>query len=1567
MAGAFESTAFESTAFEVDGGGTQSVTLGLIDQTAVTFSPTVVSNQEIVLGLIDQTASPFSPSVANSTGLVLGLIDQSASTFDPTISATASILLALIDQAAAPFAPTVALAAQDVLLALIDRTAATFTPTITTTTNVSLALISQAASPFAPEVIIEQFVTVGRINRTAAPHAPVLAYDQALTFGRIERASQAFAPYLFEAGDPESPTYVGLPLIEMIAGATGGLGGSDFWSKVIIADATFTSQVNGTPGTCHFRIRDDDNDVDLVIGDELTLVLNGENVWRGFITNVTRGFAFDAEDRSVPAPRILIVDGVDLNILFRKRVVFNQADPRRDGPLYSSDNTDDTVVLDDLFTEWLDLSSDDLNTTTLIENVGTVNTDHPTSPIKPSDVWADTMRRIDALTNAIFYIDPDRNVVHTDVDTPNAALGLSDQPGVGEVGYRDMEILHDGTQLINDALVWGTGIGSDQLVIARDEDATSIAAHGVWQYGELNSSFYKQSSVNQRAASLVDGSPQSKRGAKNDKISVSCTVYADGFRPAQKVDFTSNVFGFNDVIPIRRIDYSFVSPTQLRYRLYLSHEIDLPWSFFDNYLYDFGRPRFPTVPDIEIPVFNPPSIEGGCTDAICGITDTFTRSLTGGWGVSDAGYLWDNDGDGVSVDGGGRMLTGSGDDYQTAYLPYTDGVSFDIRFDLTIVTEPTDQSAYVGFYSNNCSFDIERWDDGPRLRLTVPGVGSTVVNPFSITEGVAYSVHWVGQAGVSQSLRLWPAADPEPAAWDISINAAGQTIAMSTGFSTDLYNGGTAEAFETTIDNLDIAATTSVIVSAGDTFVDEFTRTVSNDWGTSVDGPWVMFYDSGSQSVGVDGDEGYLTSVPVSQPAPSVGGRITPSFIGDDVWEVDVKFRFDDGSAPSDTQMAISIGVDNGTVSGPELACSWATNSTGTEFGLGGYYASSDPDPLTTASITSNTLYRIKLRVDNGNLQAFAKLWLDGGAEPGWLMTADLDSIPTGNFQVAMQLWTPSGSGTGSRTLYIAEIKKTTFGGSYTGGTGVNRCLTTQFDDFNRSVTDGWGVASPSGVVWTATANASAFSVNGTMGRMTYATGTVPNITASGGPWGEDAWVMTYAFRTGSIGSVLHSVRHDFTGSDIDRSVWLHLATAANTGGLEMEAGVGGGFESINFAANTDYIWKMSWDRSTGDAGAKVWAASSPEPPDWQVTAVWGPGTDTFQTILIRAQFWNSASYTHSIDYIEFDYDGKPCYTGIVCAVEDWTTNQGTPLVMVDAPGSLGGSSATDWIVNVGSAANASLGGNLITQASLSPDTHTFTKRVNSSSGGLAQFQALEQIEEFNFYFSMTEPAAQQNSFVEVAFGVAWSGSPSGDITLTARCSYNSISGNYVSSLSMLSNGTTFSDSTTSNVLADGAVHVINLIVTPNFRQATLDSFTVLDTSESGTLLSATAYIELYVELDNKSGFNFGATPTFETLTAGLIEAPNSSFCIANGDPVPPDEESTGEPTGDYCEVVEPTGSTNYITRTSFQSGSAQVWMAGLRLRPGIDFTANGVEGLIETTFDPEGASLYICYYAVPV
>jgi hypothetical protein len=88
----------------------------------------------------------------------------------------------------------------------------------------------------------------------------------------------------------------------------------------------------------------------------------------------------------------------------------------------------------------------------------------------------------------------------------------------------------------------------------------------------------------------VDGSPLSKRGAKDDKVSVACTVFTNGFRVAQKVDFYSEAHAFNDVIPIRRMDITFVTKQDLRYRLYLSHDIDMPWNFFDNYYYNYDLP-----------------------------------------------------------------------------------------------------------------------------------------------------------------------------------------------------------------------------------------------------------------------------------------------------------------------------------------------------------------------------------------------------------------------------------------------------------------------------------------------------------------------------------------------------------------------------------------------------------------------------------------------------------------------------------------------------------------------------------------------------------------------------------------------------------------------------------------------------------------------------------------------------------------------------------------------------------------------------------------------------------------
>lgn len=521
----------------------------------------------------------------NVQDIAPGLIDRTAVAHDPTVSTTGN---------------------QFVTLGLLPQPGIAFTPSVGFPGEVELPLIDRTAQAAFITVASAQGVTLGLINRTAATFTPtvLLAELQVLSLGLLDQTAVAFEPAVLHTEVVNGHTTPIETIVELF------YDGVDFIDDVVYSDAAFITQANGIAGTCRVRVKDTPNTRSFTAGKELLLRVNGENVWRGYIATIRRTFAFDAEDRSTPKARFFILDGWDINILFTKRTVFQKSNPiNLVGRLYRTNNTPDTQVLQDLFEEFLDLSSDGLNTTKLVENVGVVNIDHPAAPIQPSENWANSMRGIASLTNSIWYIDPDKCVVHTDVDTPNAEWDLSTQPdGVTSIGFRDMELIGDGTGLINDALIWGLALGGSDIVFTREEDATSIAAHGRWQYGELNGSMYKQATVNRRAESIVDGSPLSKRGAKNDKVSVSCTVFNHGFRVAQKVDFTAETFGFNDVIPIRRMDITFATKTDVRYRLYLSHEIDTPWNYFDNYYYDFKFPGLPGFGGWLFPPILPPNI-----------------------------------------------------------------------------------------------------------------------------------------------------------------------------------------------------------------------------------------------------------------------------------------------------------------------------------------------------------------------------------------------------------------------------------------------------------------------------------------------------------------------------------------------------------------------------------------------------------------------------------------------------------------------------------------------------------------------------------------------------------------------------------------------------------------------------------------------------------------------------------------------------------------------------------------------------------------------------------------------
>lgn len=397
--------------------------------------------------------------------------------------------------------------------------------------------------------------------------------------------------------------------------------GVDITDDVIISSATFTSQANGQAGTAAFRIKDVPHAYTITNGKRLTLDIGGLRHWTGYVAQVQRVYAFEAASNKPYHARLFQIQAVDINILFTKRIVFKQSDPTViEGPQYPP-GTPDTVALAELMENWLDLSGDDLDTSTFIENVADINADQAARGWSGSYQWGQAMTSLASLPGAVWYIDPDRNVVWTDVDVPNAPHGLSDRPTGDEIGYREMELLKDGTRLVNDFLAVGFGYGSSEPVYSREISTASINKHGLWQASQLVFGVFRQPTIDRIAESVVFGSPSNHRGSKDDRISVQLTIFEPGFRVAMKAIFETEVFGFTDVIPIRQQTITFDGPEYPRFRMILSHEIDPPWGFIDT----IGLPGIPMPDDggTDVPIIKVPVIEH---------YDTPPDPPLGGWG-----------------------------------------------------------------------------------------------------------------------------------------------------------------------------------------------------------------------------------------------------------------------------------------------------------------------------------------------------------------------------------------------------------------------------------------------------------------------------------------------------------------------------------------------------------------------------------------------------------------------------------------------------------------------------------------------------------------------------------------------------------------------------------------------------------------------------------------------------------------------------------------------------------------------------------------------------------------------
>lgn len=363
--------------------------------------------------------------------------------------------------------------------------------------------------------------------------------------------------------------------------------GTNITPLCVIDETTFVSQAQGTPGTASIAIKDVTQSQLFTTGRTLELYIDGIRQWDGYVTAVRRNYWFDSHTANCKpcphvTPRKLVLEGADRNILFQSRVMVRKDDPTNIELLEWPANTPDQTALFASFDEFLeDLTEIDL--TSMVEHVGSPDPYETFS--LPGPIWAGEgkwyglMSETAQSVGAVFYIDPDRKLVYTDVDTPTAPYGISDQPSTGEIGCREMEINFDATAMINDAMVWGAGQGSTELAFSRVTDSTSVSLHGRWQNTNgYRANVWRQESVDRIANTIIYGSPTNKRGHKDDKVSVRCTIFQPGFRVADKVNVRSAVHDFLDVVPIRQMTITFHSPTQAQYDLVLSHEIDEPWT-----------------------------------------------------------------------------------------------------------------------------------------------------------------------------------------------------------------------------------------------------------------------------------------------------------------------------------------------------------------------------------------------------------------------------------------------------------------------------------------------------------------------------------------------------------------------------------------------------------------------------------------------------------------------------------------------------------------------------------------------------------------------------------------------------------------------------------------------------------------------------------------------------------------------------------------------------------------------------------------------------------------------------
>lgn len=383
--------------------------------------------------------------------------------------------------------------------------------------------------------------------------------------------------------------------------------GNDITDDVIIQNARFDYATDGNIGNAQVKVRDMRGGPYVPgyfkVGQEMTLDVGGKRVWGGYVMKVTRTYPFPATENEDPdtEERYWVLDGNDYNILLRRRKLYDKTDPIKQMKEYNQGDTDKQII-SDMCNLYLDLDGDGFqagtgddvinldNVIELGELYWVANCSEAWQAASPGMDWADGMRSVVDWSGGVFYIGPatpDQSFkgpvfYYHDVNSATGPYELNDRPASdpGSAGVRNFTYVEDATELATEALVWGAGQGSQDMVFWRETATSEQSTYGTWQWGDFHQSMYEEECVKHRAKTYIHGSRLSKRGHKTPKDSWDVTIFKPDFLVGDVVDVHSYVHNVTDTVPIRRYQVTFPTHEEAQFDLHLSHYYDTAFATY---------------------------------------------------------------------------------------------------------------------------------------------------------------------------------------------------------------------------------------------------------------------------------------------------------------------------------------------------------------------------------------------------------------------------------------------------------------------------------------------------------------------------------------------------------------------------------------------------------------------------------------------------------------------------------------------------------------------------------------------------------------------------------------------------------------------------------------------------------------------------------------------------------------------------------------------------------------------------------------------------------------------------